>query len=171
MKITQKENKFWMVVKVKTRCEKQYAKFCEIKNITHYLPLRKSIKKYMRSKAEFNVPVFPGYVFVQSEPTNKVFLLEGSKGIHIIIPEPSYDAQFVEELKAIQQLLNAQNAGKVVMRPEIVEGSTVAVKNGPLAGLSGIVKNRKNKIKLTVNVELIGHSVTLEVDVDDVEIV
>ena len=41
---------------------------------------------------------------------------------------------------------------------------------GPLAGLNGIVTRRKNRIRLTVNVEMVGQSVSLDVDVAEVEI-
>ncbi|MDP7743807.1 MAG: transcription termination/antitermination NusG family protein, partial [Lentisphaeria bacterium] len=65
----------WIVVRTMARCEKKFAKFCDHLDIRHYLPLRRSVKRYTRKVATHLVPIFPGYVFVQVNPNLKPELL------------------------------------------------------------------------------------------------
>jgi transcription antitermination factor NusG len=55
--------------------------------------------------------------------------------------------------------------------PFLTIGRRVRVKNGPLAGLQGILKKRKNQTRLVVSLELIQRAMAVEMDEADLELV
>lgn len=138
-------DKQWMVVKTKARCEKKFAEYCRRLSIVHYLPLRKSIRRYSNRKVEFTVPIFSGYVFAQIDPSEKTKLLEPRHSAHVITPDESMEQKLVGELNNIKILVNATLKGTVLVRPEIQLGECVRIKSGVVAGLTGIVTQRKKK--------------------------
>ena len=165
-----RDDQQWLVVKTKPRSEKKFAEYCLRLHLTYYLPVRKSVKHYGRRTVEFTIPMFPGYVFAQINPDNKIKLLESRQSAQIITPDPKMEIRLVEELSDIQRLLEATEAGKLVVRPEIEIGQAVQIRSGVLAGLNGIVTRRNNKTRVTVNVEMIGYSVSIDLDVNELEL-
>ena len=59
---------------------------------------------------------------------------------------------------------------EIFVRPEIVVGRTVMVRTGPLTGLTGIVRKLKTKTRITVNVDMVGQSVSLDINANEVEL-
>ena len=164
------EDKQWMVVKTKARSEKKFAEYCRNRSVTYYLPLRRSLKHYSRRTVEFMIPMFSGYVFVQINPMHKVTLLECRQSAQVIVPDKRSEETLITELNAIQTLINATLEGKIIVRPEIQVGENVRIKSGLLAGLNGIVTYRNHKTRVTVNVEMIGYSVSVDLDVGELDI-
>ena len=116
------------------------------------------------------VPMFSGYVFTQIDPTHKLTLLECRQSAQVIVPDKRSEETLIAELNDIQILINATLQGKLVVRPEIQVGQYVRIKSGLLAGLNGIVAHRNNKTRVTVNVEMIGYSVSVDMDIDELDI-
>jgi len=168
--LTIKENMKWLVLKSQSRCEKKLAEFCIKGNINHYLPLRKSVKRYKTRVAKYHIPMFSGYIFVQLTPEDKNILYNTGKVVKMMIPDDHHEEKLILELKDVRILEEAAGLGTIVVRPEIETGSYVVVNSGCLAGLHGIVTRRKNKARISVNVDLIGQSVSLEIDVAEVEL-
>ncbi|MEA2013170.1 MAG: transcription termination/antitermination NusG family protein [Verrucomicrobiota bacterium] len=168
--IIHKEGSLWCAAKTKPRCEKKIAQYCDKHQLCHYLPLRKKIKRYKSKTTATFLPLFPGYLFIQISPETKTLAMHSHKIVYFISPDQEAELQLIDELNAIQKLQNAQDAGEMVLRPEIKEGNTVILSTGPFAGLSGIVTRRDNKQKITINIELIGQSVTMQTDIADVEL-
>ena len=169
-KIEKIPDKQWMVVKTKARCEKKFAEYCRKLSIVHYLPLRRSVRRYSNRKVEFSVPMFSGYVFAQINPNEKIKLLESRQSARVIAPDENMETKLVQELNDIKILINATLEGIILVRPEIQIGNFVRIRSGPLVGLTGIVTQRKNKTRVTVNVEMIGYSVSIDLDVSEIDI-
>lgn len=165
--IEKRDNQSWMVVRTKARCEKKFAEYCAKRGCQYYLPLRRSIRRYRTRSVEFMVPLFPGYVFAQVAPSQKLLLQESTHTATVLVPDSAMESQLVDELNGVQLLVRATSEGELVVRPEIQRGRAVWVRSGPLSGMSGIVIHRKNKTRLVVNVEMIGQSVMIDMDVDE----
>ena len=75
----------------------------------------------------------------------------------------------LEELNGVKEVEKMSAEQEVVVKPELVDGTPVRVKSGPLAGTRGIVKARKDKLTLTINIELLGQSVCAEISAAELE--
>src|SRR4051812_29215303 len=54
----------WHVLHTKSRQEKILCADLQAMNIAHYLPLVKCVRYYGKRKANIEMPLFPGYVFL-----------------------------------------------------------------------------------------------------------
>jgi len=160
----------WVVVKTKARSEKKFAEYCGRRHVTHYLPLQPSIRTYGRRKVEYTVPMFPGYVFAQIKPNDKLTLLQSSQSAQVMIPDMRSEKLLIRELNDIRILIRGITQGELVIRPQLEIGKSVRVKSGVLKGLNGIVTRRNNKTRISVNVDMVGYSVSLDLHVTEVEL-
>jgi len=56
------------------------------------------------------------------------------------------------------------------IKPELVPGCPVQIINGPFQGIYAVVKRRNNAMKVTVNLDMLGHSISAELDALDLEL-
>lgn len=116
------------------------------------------------------VPIFPGYVFVQLESAEKTLLLNSHKIVRILPVTELTEKQLVAELKEIRKLQKARLESPLSVLPELTPGKSVSIVSGPLAGVNGIVEWRGKKAKVTINVDMLGQSVSTELSIEQVEI-
>jgi len=163
------EGKCWQPVRVKPKQEKKLSEYCKAKKVECYLPLLKKVHRYEKRNAEFYVPMFPGYVFccVDEDSYNEI-VLSNAIVYRIRLDEHEED-ELLGELKSIQAFEKLASENEVIIKPEIVEGKKVNVSRGPLAGTDGVVVRRKGKATITVNVDILGQSATVEIDVGDLD--
>ena len=160
----------WTPVRTKPRHEKKLAEYCKTHSVPFYLPLKKSVRRYKRQTVEFRIPMFPGYIFCAlSEESYRTLLVSGAIVYRITMNEQREEV-LIKELDNLQDFERLVEAKDVVVRPEIVAGVSVVVKNGPLHGLEGVVVRRGDSTVLTVNVELLGQSVSTVIDIEDIEL-
>lgn len=160
----------WAAIMTRPRCEKIVSRYCAEHDITCYLPLRRRAKRYQRRTVETWLPMFPGYLFAQLDPVKKTILLESHKIAHILTTNPDGEAVLVEELRMLQKLENVDAEAELEVLPEIVPGKIVRITDGPLAGVNGIIERRTGKVRVTLNIEILGQAVSVEIDVGDMVI-
>ncbi len=160
----------WVVVRTKPRGEKRVFEYCSIHDVTAYLPLRRSVRRYARRTVEFKIPIFTGYVFCQVSPAQFATLNGCQNTAQIIRAKGDMELQLISELQNVQIFEDAMEDGEITVKPEITVGDLVKIKSGPFTGLSGIVTRWKNKVRMSVNIEMVGQSAMLEVDAGEVEI-
>ncbi|MFW5802636.1 MAG: transcription termination/antitermination protein NusG [Verrucomicrobiota bacterium] len=168
--IASEPGRYWTAVHTKPRCEKVVLQHCWTHQIPVYLPLRRRAKRYQRRNVVTYLPMFPGYIFVQLDPERKNLLVRSNRVVHILPVDEPAEEQLVRELNALRELELTSAETEVVVQPEIAEGRTVRIAGGPMKGVTGIVSRRRDKIRVTVNIELLGQSASAEVDVGDLEI-
>ncbi len=159
----------WTAAHTKSRCEKVVSLHCERHAIPHYLPLLRRAKRYQRRTVETFLPMFPGYLFVQLNAETLTTLLRSHRVVQLLRTDETTEKVLVEELRQIQQLEQIQREAELLVQPDLAPGKPVLITAGPLAGLSGIVQRRRNTTRVTVNVELLGQSVSAELDIGEVE--
>ena len=168
--ISKIEGLSWTPVRTKPRQEKKLAEYCRTHNVPFYLPMKKSVKRYQRRTVEFQVPMFPGYIFCAvDEPSYQTLLISGTIVYRIKMNE-NKEEKLIEDLNDLKEFERIVREAEVVIRPEIVEGVAIKVSKGPLAGLSGVVTKRNKRMLITVNVEILGQSASAEIDIEDVEV-
>ncbi|MCP4180083.1 MAG: hypothetical protein GY756_20155 [bacterium] len=164
------DNQLWTPVRTKVKREKKLAEYCLANNIIHYLPLRLSIKRYNKKNVTFNVPMFPGYIFCNLSTDIYKILVKSHHVLFRVGMDTAIESLLISELNALKIFENISTEKELTIKPEIVEGKEITITAGTLAGVSGIITRRNEKEMVTVNIEILGQSVTVESDIGDIEI-
>jgi transcriptional antiterminator RfaH len=168
--IRREPEKWWTAAHTKPRCEKVVRDHCRKHGIPVYLPLRRRAKRYQRRNVVTYLPMFPGYIFLQLDPDSKPLLMRSNRVVHVLpIDEPNEEV-LVRELNDLRALEQASAEAEIVVQPEIVEGKVVRVTSGPMAGVQGVVTRRRDAVRVTVNIEMLGQSASAEVDIGALEV-
>lgn len=153
----------WYAAYTKPRHEKIVVAHLGMRNVETYLPLYRAIHSWNGRKAEVNLPLFPGYVFVKMLFTHRVRVLEEPGVVRLVgfngkaTPLPDDE---IERLRASLAFCKAEPY------PFLVSGEKVRIRTGPMAGFEGKILRRKGKCRLVVSLDLIQRSVVLELDAD-----
>jgi len=163
-------DKEWYAVYVQVNHEKEVLKRLEQKEVGCFLPLMETWSKRRDRRKKIQLPMFPGYVFVHVlldssahltivKTPGALNLLHNSEGPLSI---PSYQ---IENLRTVISSIQP-----LEIHPYLRQGDWVHVVRGPLAGCIGIL-NRVDpqKGRLIVSVDIIKKSVSVELDLEDVE--
>ena len=160
----------WYALYVQVNHEKEIVKRLEQKEINCFLPLMETWSKRLDRRKRIHLPLFPGYVFVYVVLDNYVNLnivktpgalnlLRNSEGPLSI---PAY------QIENLQTMIRSTQPLK--FHPYLKEGDWVHVARGPLAGCIGILNRLDPKRgRLILSVDIIRKSVSVELDLEDVE--
>jgi transcription antitermination factor NusG len=161
---------FWFAVYTTCRHEKRISGHFARRGIEHYLPLYRSQRRWKDgSRVMLDLPLFPGYIFVHIQRTERVRVLEvpgvlwmvGCSGSHPT-PLPEFE---IETLRAALDPLRAEPY------PTLTAGQRVRIRAGAFTGIEGIVLRQKNSLRIVITLELIMQSIAVEVSADDLELV
>jgi transcription antitermination factor NusG len=159
----------WMPVRTKPRQEKKLVEYCDAYDIKCYLPLKKNVHRYQNRTVEFFVPMFPGYVFCNLNEDVYQLLVRSNSVLFKIKIDEAGEAYFIEELNSIRVFEKACLESDVIIKPELKEGAKIKIISGPMAGVAGVVEKRKGKTMVTVNIDILGQSISTEIDAGDLE--
>jgi len=142
------------------------------KNIDCFLPLLECWSKRQDRRKKIFTPVFPGYIFVNTVLDNytNVDILKTPGAVSILrnsegpLPIPEY------QIDNLKKVLGA--SAPLSLHTYMKEGDWVQVIRGPMAGCMGIlIRQNPKKGRLVVSVDIIHKSVSVELDMEDVELV
>jgi transcription antitermination factor NusG len=170
MEINKEKNMLWTPVRTKPRHEKKLHHYCELNNVKSYLPLYCKAKRYGRKTVEHWLPMFPGYVFVCVDEDKYTNLLRSGAIMYRIDMNEYNEKKLIEDLCTLLQFELIAGNKELSVKPELVPGKKVTVVNGPFTGLSGIIDKRNKELLITVNIDLLGQSVSTHLDIGDVEL-
>lgn len=172
---------YWYVLFVKTGFECRVVKEIEEhftqNNIFPFIPLLEIFHKYACKIVKKETrPIFPGYVFIETE-------LDANGFFELI-------TEFVHNSKTIIRLLNYGNSNEIALRNEertllqklygdgqcinssigFMEGDRIYVTDGPLKGRESMIKriNRHRK-EASIELEMLGRVIQVTVGLDIVE--
>jgi transcription antitermination factor NusG len=166
----QSPDRLWTAVHTRPRCEKQVAAYCTRFGIRHYLPLRKQVKRYQRRNVVVFLPMFHGYCFAQLNAEDRQCLHQSHKVVTVLAVDCVAEERLLAELRELYTLEQASFSAEITVHPELVAGKAVRIAAGPLCGLTGYVEKRRQTTRVSVNVELLGQSVAVELDVGEVTV-
>lgn len=158
----------WLVLRTRSRHESTVESDLQQRRITAYLPKRNVTKRWRDRKAVVQMPLFPGYVFVQpsEDQYENMRYIRGSCGLVLFGSRPA--AMPERDLEAVRILVNSGAA--LAANPRIIPGQRVAVVAGPFMGIQGELARVKNQERLVINAHLLSSSVSVEVDTDTIEL-
>jgi transcription antitermination factor NusG len=157
----------WTVLHLRPRSEKKVAGVCLLNGIEHYLPLREETKIYQRRKVTVYKPLFSGYLFAAFNSEQRVILMRTQHLLRILPPDD--EAGLLRDLDQIRMALEADP--RLEADSAYREGRRVRIKSGPFEGIEGGLTMVRGRTQVRLSVEMIGQSVSLNVDRDLVEFV
>ncbi|MDT8391768.1 MAG: transcription termination/antitermination NusG family protein [Lentisphaeria bacterium] len=160
----------WTPVRVRPRTEKVVARYCEDRGIRFYLPLWRKVSRHQRRTVESFLPLFPGYLFAQLGPTESEDIVLSHKIVRIFRMDTGAESILIDELRSLQIIEQANVTAEPLVAPELVAGTRVEITDGPLRGLIGMVEKRGKTTRVCVNVDMLGQSVTVDLDVGELAV-
>lgn len=158
----------WFALSVKSRHEKVVAHLLSLKGLETFLPLYSRRHQYARRSREFELPLFPGYLFCRFHAAACLFVATTPGVLRIVgsgrIPIPVDCA----EIEAIQKAIEA--GVPLLPHPFWREGEIACITSGALAGIEGRVVSSRHPTRLILSVSLLQRSVLLEIDPESVEL-
>jgi transcription antitermination factor NusG len=157
----------WYATYVCSRHEKQVLSQLQERNISCFLPVYRSVRRWKDRRKELELVLFPGYVFVHIDLKDRLRVLQLPSVVRFVSfhgqPAPLPDAEIEILSKGLASGIRAEP------HPYLKVGHHVRVRSGPLAGAQGILVRRKDKFRVVLSIDLIMRSVAVEVDEADIE--
>jgi transcription antitermination factor NusG len=154
----------WFAISVTVRREKIISQLLRDKGFETFLPLYSRRHQYGRRIREFDLPLFPGYLFCRLILSTRLLVLTTPGVLRMVgagrVPIPVED----HEITSLQRAIDAGVA--LMPHPFWRAGQSGRISAGPLAGIEGIVVNAKAPVRLILSVSLLQRSVLLEIDSD-----
>ena len=155
-------DKLWYALRVKSRHESVVATHLRSRGFESLLPLYKCRRRWSDRFKEMELPLFPGYVFCQFNPQNRLPILTVPGIVHVVgvgkTPLPIDDAEIAAILTTVKSGLPSRPW------PFLQIGNKVRIEYGPLNGVEGILVGFRGHQRLVLSVTLLQRSVAVQVD-------
>jgi len=154
----------WFALSVMARHEKAVSRLLSDKGFETFLPLWRRRYRYQRRIREFDLPLFPSYVFCRFDVTRRLPVVTTPGVLRLVGAGRTPVSIHEEEIRALQRASRA----KVAMQPHAYwySGQRGYIASGVLAGIQGTVVSVKNPVRMILSVSLLQRSVLLELDSD-----
>jgi transcription antitermination factor NusG len=152
----------WFAIMVKPRFEKSVASLLRQKGYEDFLPLTAESRKWSDRVKTVQLPIFSRYLFCRFSLHDQVAILN-TPGVQWIIgfgagPKSIPD----QEIESLRKLVAS---GFPPLACEyLADGQRVLVREGPLAGMEGLLVKTKSDCRIVVSIHLLQRSVYAEVD-------
>jgi transcription antitermination factor NusG len=157
----------WYAAYTSANHERRVAEQLGARAVEHFLPSYASVRRWKDRRVTLQLPLFPGYVFVRMELRDRLRVLQiagvarlvGFGGVPTPLPQEEIDA------------LRAGLASGVPVEPHsyLNVGRRARIKQGPLAGLEGILLRWKGNWRVVLSLDLIQRSVAVDLDASALE--
>lgn len=162
----------WYVIQVTTGREQVILQMCN--NIIEKGVLKKSFVPQIEKKYKYNgkwltiqVTMFPGYVFVETDLENKLFIQLKNVPEFTKIIRMGYEivAMKKEEEKFLKELMNEKYT--VTMSEGIIIGDHVIVYEGPLKGKEGYIRKIDRKKRMAIlEIDFLGRKIDFTIGLE-----
>jgi transcriptional antiterminator NusG len=180
-KVENNEITYWYVLFTKTGYEKSVLKEIEKcfvgGGLLPFIPLLEIFHRYANKRIEKEIkPLFPGYVFIESELDSKYFyilinqFIRTHRAILKILKYGESDEMAIREEER-QTFLNICNNEKCIETSVgFLEGDKIIVSEGPLKGKESIIKRiNRYRREAIIEIEILGRTIPVKVGIDIIE--
>ena len=162
-----REESPWWVLYTRHQHEKVVADMLLTKGFEVFLPLYETMRRWKDRSKLLSLPLFPCYVFVRGGLDRRLQVVT-TPGVHMILYYGENVAIIPEdEIQAIRKTVVGHLG--VEPHPFLQCGERVRVIRGSMEGVEGILVRKKNLYRLVLSVDMLAHSVSVEIDASDVE--
>jgi transcription antitermination factor NusG len=157
----------WFAVYTSPRHEKKVREHLGLRRVECFLPLFRSIHRWKNGcKAQVELPLFPGYLFVNIPRSERVRVLDAPGVLSFVGPKGEPAELPDVEIETLRSGLHLQ---KFEPHHGIAIGQRVRIHAGPLQGLEGVLVRNANGLRVVITVDLIQQSVAVELEANAVE--
>lgn len=158
----------WYALYTASNHEKAVELNLRLKEVETFLPLYKVTRRWKnRTTVKLELPLFVGYVFAkiaQNEFSKvlsvpRVYSIVGNAREPLPLPDT--------EIETLRSGLDTKNATPWLY---VKVGTRARIKNGPLAGLEGIVVRSDGQLRIVLSLDLISKSIAIHVSAEDISI-
>ena len=160
--MSQSNNPRWYAVQVRSRHEDVVARHLRVRGLEAFLPLYRERHRWSDRFEEVDLPLFPGYVFCQFNPLNRLPVLTVPGVVQIVGAGKNLVPIEDSEIAAIQAAVKSGLSTKP--SPFIQIGQRVRIDNGPLCGIEGILLGFRGHRRLVLSITLLQRSVAVEIN-------
>ena len=164
------ERLFWYAVYVRSRHEFRVLEYLSYSQIETFLPTVVRVSRWKDRKKLVTFPLFPGYLFVHICPGKDALLsvLKTQGVVKFLSNRPGHPDPVPNE--QISSLKNLVALGKdLEPYPYLKEGRRVRIKFGPLAGIEGILTEKRGQHMLVLSIDILQQGASVRIDAADVE--
>ena len=159
----------WYAVKTRSRHEKLVAHQLQNQGVATFLPLITQVHRWSDRKKMVQVPLFPGYAFVQVVPSAEQYVrILRVHGISNFVGVRGQASPIPEKQIVDIQLLLTSNAAYSIC-PFLKVGQKVRIRGGCLDGVEGLLIARNGDRNLLISVEPMQRSLAVNIQGYDVE--
>jgi transcription antitermination factor NusG len=152
----------WFVAQVAPGLERSVGSLLEYKGYQQFAPRYLSRMRWSDRIKIREKPLFPGYVFVRTPGTTVGGLVCSTPGVVRILSFGGRPSAVPDsEIDAVRRFTLL---GKPLPAGHLNVGQKVEIRDGPFAGIVGIIRKIRDRACLIVSVELISQSIYVDVD-------
>jgi len=157
----------WYAIYTSPRHEKKVRQHLGSRGVECFLPLFQSARRWKNGcKAQVELPLFPGYLFVNIVRQEKTRVLDAPGVLSFVGPKGDLAQLPDSEIETLRSGLHLQ---KFEPHHGMAIGQRVRIHAGPLQGLEGVLVRNAKSMRVVITVHLIQQSVAVELDADAVE--
>src|SRR3989442_3140179 len=146
--------------------EKLVAAEIKARGVEYFLPLYSSVRRWKDRRVSLELPLFPGYVFVRLALRDRLRVLQIPSVVRLVgfngQPTALPDTEMEIMRSGLSQSLRAEP------HPFLTVCRRVRITGGPFAGLEGVLRRKRSRMRVVVSLGLIQRSVAVDVDIADV---
>jgi transcription antitermination factor NusG len=159
----------WYAIYTRANHEKRVAAELCARRFEHFLPLYSSVRRWKDRRVSLDLPLFPGYVFVRLALCERLPVVQIAGVVRLVgfngVPAALTDTEIEIMRSGLSERTRAEP------HPFFTPGRRVRMIAGPFRGLEGMLKKRKNILRVVVSLALIQRSIAVDVDASDVMVV
>ena len=152
----------WYAVYTWSRHEKVVERHLLERGIPCFLPLYESKRQWNKRTATVSLPLFPGYVFIQTSWRARHRPLEVPGVVQFVGAAKSPSEIPGEEIEGLRNAVTC--GGKIEPHPYLTPGKKVRITSGPMAGITGTIERTTKNFRIIISVDMIMRSVAVELD-------
>jgi len=157
----------WFAAYTTPRHEKAVVRQLDARHIDSFLPLYSSSRRWKNGcRVTVEQPLFPSYVFVHVRRRDSVKVLQIPGVVSIVGTGREPSALPTDEIESLRTGLPQR---RYEPHPYLVAGEKVRIVSGAMAGLVGVLVRKKNEFRVVMALDLIRQSVSVEIDIDEIE--
>jgi transcription antitermination factor NusG len=161
----------WYVLYTRPKFEKSICQEIEILNTENifyesYVPVKVVTRRWSDRIKKIEEPLFYSYVFVKTDMRHKVNLLQIPGVMRFVSTDGKPATISSEEIDRIRMI--EKQCGDIQNEPYYSTGDRVMVKQGPFAGMQGILlKKLNNRPRFLIRLPLLQQAISVDISVDD----
>jgi transcription antitermination factor NusG len=152
----------WFAVQTRPRFEKTAYELLHHKGYELVLPMCRSRRQWKHRSAVVSTPLFPGYLFCQMNPNDRLPVLTTPGVVRIVSSGRMLAPLEDSEVLSLRTLVASGLPPHPW--PFLRAGDLVEIPAGPLRGVRGTLIGSKGDCRLVVSVSLLQRSVAVEID-------